>query len=396
MINVLLISDYNRPDILRQFIKCNDVFNFSILYFKDDSFEKNDLPPFKKYYWNQFSSSYDVLKKLNPKKIILADIESFYEVALNLACKKKNIPVFLIDHGMRHKMEIDLAYKFYEKKAVSNVVEKIDSKLSYSSISTIIFTLRSLRLHNFFTLHKIIFFFYIRRKNHLTLALHKCQYEFRRPNYYLCISEEVNKFYIHRDGISKDRIINIGNPDQDTFYNNFADEPINGDHYLLIDSPHLEIDRYQVVRKDKTNFIHKINQFCLKKEKKLFIKLHPISYKTDDLVIHSNIVYLRDVKFESFVNNTIAVFGFASSLMVPFIYIRKSCLFKLGDWAFQNNVENIGVCQILDFYTFTKQDISFNIKTRTNKSLSKFEKMYVYKADGNSLSRMKKFIIDTL
>ncbi len=89
MINVLLISDYNRPDILRQFIKCNDVFNFSILYFKDDSFEKNDLPPFKKYYWNQFSSSYDVLKKLNPKKIILADIESFYEVALNLACKKK-------------------------------------------------------------------------------------------------------------------------------------------------------------------------------------------------------------------------------------------------------------------------------------------------------------------
>lgn len=242
-------------------------------------------------------------------------------------------------------------------------------------------------------------FQYLKRRYLEIEAIKNARSKFRTASKYVVFTKDNASIYCERDGIEKDRLIEIGNPEMDAYFNyKPRTGSKEGDYYLLIDEPWSEVKDYASpgfgISKDQTNEFHrKLADFAAKKSAKLKIKLHPYSYDSDFLLPHPNIEYLRDADTVELILNSKGVFGFNSTLTLPAIYFNRCCLFKIWDQAsYQDDINRLGMAQVLDYHSFSEKDIDFNSYEKDNESVKRFVERYFYKADGNTSRRLKEVL----
>src|SRR5688572_18848133 len=60
-------------------------------------------------YWGNYKSPYQLLKEVSPDIVVFADLESFNQIALNVAARNTGIKTFVLQHGVRGEFEINEA-----------------------------------------------------------------------------------------------------------------------------------------------------------------------------------------------------------------------------------------------------------------------------------------------
>lgn len=397
---ILLVWGYHRKGWLHAFNQLNNDYNFHYIFHlsKPDN-EVNHSKSDNIHYWSDFQSAQDIIKKISPSKVVFMGINSPNTIALNLVAKRKKIETIILQHGMFHKYAdyLRLAKEEMAARIKTNNFER--SKIKVDRFFLLIFLLRSVALITPMVLLYVFKLTYLKRKYLEVEALKKAPSKFRRPNKYIVFTKDNASIYMERDKVAQEQLTEIGNPEMDMYFNSELTKKYSeSNYYLLIDQPWSEVKEYSSpgfgVSKEQTNaFYTKLADYASSQSAKLKVKLHPYSYESTFLIPHPNIEYLKDVDMVELVLNSKGVFGFSSTLTLPAIYFGKCCLFKIWEQSsYQNEIEELKVAQVLDYHTFTIENINFKSIEKETKYLELFVKKYLYKVDSGAIDRLKQIL----
>jgi hypothetical protein len=389
-IKILANWCYYREDVTRHLLMLNDHIEWVFL-FRYNKVESDASFGLNIIHWNNYSSPYELLEAIKPDKVLFHDIESFHQVALNIAAKNRNIPTIVLEHGMRSDLEIEIAFGKYRDKEELTVIPESNVPAQNNTFS---FFIRALQLKNLFALPRLLHFVYNRKKYGLTIGLYRSHCNIRKANIYINFTLHNASYIIKRDGIPEDKIINIGNPSFDDSFNYLNSQLAikDKDYFLLVDAPYCEQEYYKLSREEKIRFYEKLNSFCLEKKKRLVIKLHPLSYNSDYLPTHENMVYYRETNIAKLIAGAEGCFMINFSTLSPLIMIYSPvAYFNTKVSLFDVELTRMGLLKEHDFYAFVNKDIMF---TTVNEGSRNFLiNKYLYKTDGKATERLQQILL---
>ncbi len=388
---------YHRKGWLHAFNALQNDFEFYYLfYLSKPENELNYSGTSNILYWTDFSSAQDIINKIKPDKIVFMSVEGSNTTALNIVAKKNNIETLVVQHGMFHRYSDYLNWAKVEAEERTRTGQFSQSALEVDRFFLLRFFLRSVLLIKPLAVIYIFRLQALKQKYLEIEALKKLPSEYRMASKYVVFTKDNASIYGEKDKVESDKLIEIGNPEMDAFFN-YKQKSLtkNSNYYLLVDEPWSEVKDYSspgfgISREQTNNFYIKLADFSERQSAKLKIKLHPYSYEDDFLPSHRNIEYVRDTNVVELILQSIGVFGFSSTLMLPAIYFKKCCLFKLWETSsFQDEINELGLAQLLDYHSFNVEDIDFESVEKTDVNLQDFVKKYFYKTDGKAIERLK-------
>ena len=340
-------------------------------------------------YWGDYNSPYQILDAVQPDLVIFHDIEAFNQIALNIAAKNRKIKTYVLQHGLRGGYEVDDAF--------TNAAKNGKMEISNTSWWTLKFLLRSLKLKNLLHLFPLIKFIVARKKNELTVALYKNQFELRRADLYVEFSKANATYHKIRDGIPDNRFVLIGNPSYDDFYERIKNisQEVNTEPYaLLIDSPFLEanfVQKQRMSTEEKNGYIKRLNEYCKQKKIKLLIKLHPLSYGAAYLYTDENIQYARNADIVQLIGRAELVFLVHFSTLAPLV-IHQKPFFFFGNKYFEHNdfISSLSI-PIYDLINFSPLELANSEPHPPLKAEAIVD--YLFIPDGKATERLKQLIL---
>lgn len=337
-------------------------------------------------YWGDYDSPYELLEKVRPDIVVFADLESFNQIALNIAARNLNIKTFVLQHGIRGDYEVDEALN---TKGIAG------QSLNFSPTSkwSVRFFAKSLRLKNLSALPRLLKFIYARKKGELTSALFKNQFELRRADYYIEFSADNAGYHKKRDGIPNERFIITGNPQFDDFFDYLNTNSFDGSYCLLIDCPFVEagfIKDHGIDQESKNKYLKKLDDLTLANGYKLKVKLHPLSYESRGLYESSNIEYIREADLKALTAGARMVYFVHFSSLAPVILAYKPAIYFHSVLKEHGALFNkLGVTSFPLFEFDDSSGINFETVPRlTLESLVSF----LHVTDGKATERVKKIL----
>lgn len=399
-LRILLCWGYHRKGWLHAFNALQNDFEFYYLFHltKPEN-EINYSGSSNILYWSDFSSVQDIINKIEPDKIVFMAIESMVTIALNVVARERKIETLVVQHGMFHRYSDYLNWSVEEMKERKRTGQFNRSAVEVDRFFLLRFFLLSVSFVNPLAIIYMIKFQYLKRRYLEVEAVKNAPSKFRTASNYVVFTKDNASIYCERDGIKEDQLIEIGNPEMDIYFN-YKPKTQNKkkDYYLLIDEPWSEMKDFAspgfgISKEQTNNFYKKLADFAEKDSAKLKIKLHPYSYDDDFLLDHPNIEYVKDTDTVELIFESKGVFGFSSTLTLPAIYFNRCCLFKIWKQSsYQDDINALGLAQILDYHSFDEEDINFDSYQKKEESMNRFVKRYFYKADGNASRRLKEVL----
>ncbi|OEK05203.1 polysialyltransferase family glycosyltransferase [Roseivirga misakiensis] len=355
----LVIWPTIRKDWISTFLELKDEFHFTFipsLFPQTPNYAKG----FDCHYWSEFTSVNDMLDQLKPDAVIYMSIESGLSIALNTLAKKRGIKTYVLQHGIfTNYKDYRIREKLWRKGGKAKEA-KIES--SAAGFSTGRFLKNSFKPKSLWRLFPILIYTRAQQKIGPYWASRYIPLKMKRADEYLCFSP--NNATIHRetDRISENHITYIGSHELAKFLKP-EEELILEDFYLHIDQALADnsFGEETVSKESMVQFYHKLNEYCLSKGARLFIKLHPETYSSNWLPNDPNIVYLKQVdNLNQYMQSARACFGFYSTMIVPAVYWKPTCLFKIFYSGLQEALLKEVNLPVLGFFDFTKEEISFS------------------------------------
>lgn len=393
---ILLNWDTTRPDLLEPFYALKNDFEFIIVWEqeKQDAFSKS---PFRQIFYNDFKTPYQLIKKINPDKVLFFNINSFPQIALNLAAKNLGIPTFTMHHGIYSSDSLEINKKKEQLGLVSR------KKLWHNNFSTLFFYLSALKLKNIDQLFKYLYFPVIRKRRNRVLALERMVFEARLPTRLIQLSPynaTIDK-QIHRLP-SDQRFLYIGHPFFDAILKRLSSagesQLVSGRFFLLIDFANIDssIAFKTLTRDGKHDFYKRLSDIAKSFGCRLKIKLHPAGFDSPYNYKDDNIDLIYDEDVVPLILNAEKCFSFYSTLIIPIIYKKKFCyLFDTGmKIALQDELVELGVALMLKTNSFTPDDLSVHKGDGSDKGYETFIERYLYYTDGNATGRLKNILIN--
>jgi hypothetical protein len=398
---ILLCWGYHRFGYVKLFNELHEHFEFVYLNYIFKEAELQSFTDDKKVYWGDYSDINDLLEKVKPNKVLFIGINSPLTILLNSACQQKKIKTIFLQHGIFETHETYLAIEKMERNNPPNTTT-INQPTTSNKKFGIQFMWRSFGWNTKYAFVTIsLLYIYTKLFNSHFKALNLLKHNSRTANMYLVYTDYCSQILKTRDGVKDSQIIEIGNPEADEIININNNRPSHYskelNYFLLIDNILAEAEGYPnspVSKNDVNLFYSKLNQFAKKQGKKLYIKLHPFSYSSTYFIKDPNIVYLRDVEdMAKLIIESFAVFGHNSTLLIPAIALKKSCLFRLTEKSLLLDfMEQFNYSPVLDYFTFSIDDIRFN-DTISESQIAAFNKFYLYKVDGKTKKRLKTYLL---
>lgn len=391
---ILLNWDITRPDLLEPFLEIKSDLEFIVLWrSKKAGSETNH--PFEEIYYDDFKTPYEVLKKTRPDKVLFFNINSFPQVALNLAAKNIGIPTYTMHHGIYTSDGLEINRKKEEVGMEKN------KKIWRNNFSTFWFYLSALRIKNINQVAKYLYFPVIRKKRNRVVAMEKMPFEARLPTKLIQLSPHnaiVDKQIHHLS--TDDRFIYIGHPFFDKILGQLSSPTTfffeKDRYFLLIDFPNTDnsIAFKTLTRDGKHRFYQKLSASAKSFGCRLKIKLHPASFTSPNNYQDENIDLIYDADIAPLLLNAEKCFSFYSTLIIPIIFKKRFCyLFDMGmRIALQDELVELGVAKMLNAKDFDSADLMNSIQT-SEKGYQTFIERYLYFTDGSSTERLKNILI---
>jgi len=385
----LIYWDYRRSDLLVPFNKLSDEFEWNFIFFRSKEDDNTQLP-YRRFYWADFKTPYELLTDVGPDGIIYSDLSSLYAVSMNIAAKNKNIPTYLLDHGIKldyfFYLDIEKNLKLLNKKVQKTKLNVRPFKVD--KFHTVRFYFASLKFKNLAQSIKIFKLFFASLSSNNATAFPKIKFPLRCPNKYLLFSKQNFVYYKQRDGIDESEIIYFGNPHQDDYVLQLskAVKDTSDPYYLLLDDG--QIEGFGITPTQKNNFICKLNEFALSQKSRLVVKLHPFDYDRTDLYQHDNILYKTTADISKLITAATGCFAISTTLMLPLIIAGKLVAFKVPNLKIQEVIESYGV-KFLDYLNFSLSEIDFTTTIIPGPQSANFIEHFLYKDDGKANERLR-------
>ena len=388
---VLLYWDVTRKDLLVPFIDLKDKIDFVIIW-GEEAYPDNH--PFPQIFAHDFSTPYQLLKKINPHKVLFFNLNSFPQIAINLAAKNMGITTYVMHHGIHHSDYIEL----------NNIIKKhgIHKKRKLiSNFSTLMFYFSALRIKNLRQIPKYFQYACVRQIKDRLTASQEFQFDSRMPDFYINLSPHNAIIAKRLDGIEDDnKFLYIGHPFFDKIITRLNElkksvEKENR-YFLLIDFPNNEnvLTFKYLGAEGKRRFYQRLSALAALSGYRLKIKLHPSGYKSPYNYKDHNIDLIYDTDLAILIHNAETCFSFFSTLLIPIIFSKKHCyIFTVGEeLQLQKELSTLGLVSILDIERFNKRDISIKPPKKKESNFQIFVERYLYYTDGKSTCRLKEIL----
>ena len=129
---ILIIADPARLDYF-DFITSADssIKKWELIwdYKYSERSEKKDLltlandKPISIHYWSDFFTPYELIRKINPDKIVFFEIIDLWQIPLVIAARKKGVSTFFIEHGVGNSVEQDLIIVNQKNNSENNNIQ---------------------------------------------------------------------------------------------------------------------------------------------------------------------------------------------------------------------------------------------------------------------------------
>jgi hypothetical protein len=379
---LLVYCDYRRKDLLLPLDMIADKFELHFIFFREREEDNNSIS-YPVLFWADYKTPYQLLKQLAPDGVIFFDLSNLYALSLNMVAKKSSLPTFILDHGL--KIDYDF-YTSIETKARSlpnaGLIKNGKAGKKLHLLNFYFSSINWFHIKESFRQLQLLVQIIILRSDK---AFANVQFPLRKPGMYLLFSPQNFQYYKQRDGAELSEITYIGNPHFDRYYHTNGIQTGSANYFVLIDDGHIEV--FGISIKQKNEFIEKLNSFCLGKNARLKIKLHPADFNRKDLFQHKNIDYLRTVDVVDLVNNATGCFAISSTLLLPLVTTGKLILFRLNNMPIQEVLSKYGV-KFLDFHKFYPEEIVFEDFLLDSRHKAAFVETFLYKEDGKSSDRL--------
>ena len=394
--NILIIGDYSRNDLLSPFdLLIGKINMFFLTYFSAKQLPNQNARQYGTIlFWNEYSSGFELIKKIKIKKIIFYEYETFNNIALRAAAKQLGIKCIHLEHGYRDYVLTNQYQK--NKQKTKNLIYKIPF-VSYCKLF-----FKSRFYYNTYKkcnneLKKQLLLFYKTRSTHGILStFKKIDSPLLKLDFYINFSSENFKYFRKKHHLKDDfkHFKLIGFPQFDNASlaakSNLS---FNSNKLLFIDQPFLEQNLFGWTKELKFNFLNNLKKVAKENGLELIIKPHPVN----DMSIYKKTLceIVRNILFENYSYRF--VIGFYSTLLFPVAAIPSTLLIclnnhpvpfeKIDENIFVKNKVAIGLNQLSDL-----SEKSLNMKI-LDKDRIEFIKKYLYKFDGKSKDRLTKIII---
>jgi len=393
MKRILLNWYYHRFDLTEYLLQFSEEFELVFIYKHVAAPEPEylkDLKNIEIVYWGDFSSPYALLSRVKPDLVVFADLESFNQIALNIAARNRRIGTLVLQHGIRGEFEVMQAL---------SIAHVNHERLAFSSTSrwSMRFLLSSLRVKNAPSLPSLLKFIYQRKTKDLTTALYQNQFELRRADRYIEFSVQNLTYHQKRDGVPKERFILTGNPAFDAYFNYLNNESSDKGYALLIDCPYTEagfLQDHSIDAEKKRAYLEKLDRLSLANGLKTKVKLHPLSFDSPELYQSENLAYYRQHDLKELIAGANVVYFVHFSSVAPVILAYKPCLyFHYTLDQHTKEFQKLGLDSVPLFdYDERKLDIKIKAKRLSLEKLIPF----LYSVDGKSSERVKHALLATI
>jgi hypothetical protein len=378
--------DYSRVDLSSHIFELCEWYNVILLfyYFKKDDKEIKK-PKIKYCYWEDFKTPQQIINKFNPQLILFHDIESIHQLALNTICINKKIKTVVLEHGLRRASELDIdnsKNKPYHKR--------------FSKFRTLFFYLSALKKSS----NKIdlLLILYYRKTLSFNQSFLKIRnFKIRQASYYINFTHLNASYIIKRDNIPLSKLILIGNPTFDLYLNKFNlfNKDIGTNKYvLIIDSPFVEDDNFNMSINEKTNLIEEVVFQARKSKCSVKIKLHPKSYKNiskyQKVFDKTITTFYTESDIVDLIRNSEIVVFFHQSGLLPFALYYSRCIMFNVYPEYNIDLINEGLLSVIDYPL--GNNYKFEAKELTEEKKSKIIENYFFSIDGRSTERFLKSI----
>lgn len=368
---------YYRPDLTRHLLEIGK--GHDLFFIDRHAPDGLHVDGAEVLYWGDYPTPYALLDAVRPDKVVFSDIESFLQVALNIAARNLGIPTVVLQHGSQTALLVDRAPDQAQLPALSN-----------SSLHTMRFLATALRWRNRGFALRLAKFVFDRKRYPLVTALRRNPGDFRWADHYVEFSSKNAGYFKLRDRVPEDRFIYIGNPAYDELFQRAAwFEP--QDYALLIDAPFLEAGDFaydRISAADKASYLARLDEAFARKGMPLRVKLHPLSHEAQ-LPNLPNTRYVRDSDIVRLVGESRLVISVHYSTMsAPLLHLKPFYAFSSGATPETPFLQEFGI--VRDLRQFDPKDLG-----EPHEPLPwDIVRDYLYSADGRSSRRLKRFLFD--
>lgn len=386
---VLLVwwEEDHRPEFLRPFIEMSNDIEFIQLIYKNKKERTTTSSPFRMIYWFDYVNAQGILKDLKPD-IILGVTEGIFSAALINASKRHRIPFYGLQHGFSPE----------NVSAIIINIKKFGWEKVFNYIRTTFFFLMSFSIFKPGKFFSALYFYWLYLRTTIYKILHENSFPWLVPDYYICFSKYSAQHYMELYRMPEERIKYIGVLWFDKFFKQVAKLPVNVEkdqerYYLLIDTTFVEYPK--PVTESQINRCYQVlSDFCQAQGARLKVKLHPWNYGHTYLLQHPNIDYVRklaDEELYSLIAGSEGCFGFYSTLTFPILAIKPVVQVQY-DGIYLKLLEEKGLTPVIDFYSFTTEDIHFPGNDIHKHYQSDLE-FLLFNTDGAATERLKQILI---
>jgi len=390
MKRILLNWYYHRFDLTEYLLQFTGEFKLIFLYkyaFSPEPHYLKDRKNIEIVYWGDYHSPYALLDKVKPDLVVFADLESFNQIALNIAARNRGIGTVVLQHGVRGGFEVHEALSNAE-----NNTEKIT--FSHTSRWSLRFLLTALKLKNAAALPSLLKFIYQRKTKDLTSALYHNQFELRRADRYIEFSSENLTYHLERDGIPRERFVVTGNPAFDDYFNYLNHFSSDKGYALLIDCPFTEagfLQDHQIDSEKKRDYLEKLDRLSIANGLKTKVKLHPLSFDSPEFYHSDNLTYYRQHDLKELIAGANVIYFLHFSSVAPIILAYKPSLyFHYSLDQHRKEFQRVGLDSV-PLFEFNENDL--NVEATAKKIPVEDLAPFLYSTDGKASERVKQALI---
>lgn len=404
---ILLVGDYDRSDFLYVAKYLHKEADFFFIEYLNSNYLKNKecLEYGKVLYWKDYSDAYDLIKKIQPHKVLFYFIESYNHVALNVACKVRRIPAFHLEHGLRFSTSFI--------KAVNNDIILTKNKQSnFKALFNLSDFYDKYRNRRFFqnTVVKsplkgktfLQQYYRVRSTNTIFDTFQKLKNPLRLPDSYISFSPRIFNYHKQLEGLPDDYPVQYtGVPSFDTFFQ-WKHLETSGENILFIDQPFFEKGLFGWTRAYKSWFLKQLAGCISILNKKLYIKPHPWNDRSlyDELTSFKEIVIIND-KWNNVIPDINIILGFSSTLLLPFIAMHHTGCIILEIYPQKNAgiytkfLLDSKACDAVESF----EELKSKMKERNvwypeqKEAKENFIQNWMYKFDGESSDRLRTILL---
>ncbi|HEX2845629.1 MAG TPA: hypothetical protein VHN59_03695 [Chitinophagaceae bacterium] len=382
-----------RYERLKAFIDISEEIEFIHLFFRTPEERLEAYSPFRMIYWFDYKSPYALLNDIQPEKVVMGNVDDLLAISLVAACKRRGITTYGMQHGYITENIRDIHIET-TRKGLSNA----ETWKRYFKILRFYFaSIKGLNISRFSQYNKFMYRYF--RKGPMR-TLSSFNYEWRKADFFICFTRYSGKFYLDRDQLPPERILEIGIPFFDTFFRIMEDGDKHGavssqkPYYILIDTAFMEV-KNKVSAQDIRRCYQELAAYCKTRGAELKVKLHPHNYFNEKLPVIPGVEYIKnlpDADLAKLISGSQACFGFYSTLCMPVVFYKKLCQINKNDVYFKEMVEK-GITPVIDFDTFKADDITIDEFQVNKQALQELLEKYLYKTDGKASERIKAILI---